>query len=94
MRQALTVVALCILSFMAGAIVMRLYDLGLQRGRSIASSAPTAPATSGAVVDFTRQPLWAYGFVELPKPGEKASPQAAPSRNLRPNFSRMESSLM
>lgn len=85
MRQALTVVALCILSFMAGAIVMRLYDLGLQRGGSIASSASTAPAASGAVVDFTRQPLWAYGFVEPPKPGEKASPQAAPSRNLRPN---------
>jgi cytochrome c553 len=89
MRQALTVVALCILSFAAGAIVMRIYDLGLQRGGSVAqstainvaSNAISAPAT----VDFTRQPLWAYGFLDSPKPGDKASPQAAPSRNLRPN---------
>jgi len=36
-------------------------------------------------VDFTRQPLWAYGFLDSPKPGDKATPQAPPSRNLRPN---------
>jgi cytochrome c553 len=90
MRQALTVVALCILSFVAGAIAMRIYDLGLRGG----GSAPSAPAIAGnavnapaapAVVDFTRQPLWAYGFLDSPKPGDKATPQAPPSRNLRPN---------
>ena len=89
MRQALTVVALCVLSFAAGAIAMRIYDLGRQGGGSVAPSAATNLATNAvsapATVDFTRQPLWAYGFIESPKPGEKASPQAAPSRNLRPN---------
>ena len=84
MRQALTVVALCVLSFAAGAIAMRIYDLGMRGGGSVAQSAPTISASSG-VVDFTRQPLWAYGFPEPPKPGDKASPQAPPSRNLRPN---------
>jgi hypothetical protein len=43
MRQALTVVALCILSFVAGAIAMRIYDLGLRGG----GSAPSAPAIAG-----------------------------------------------
>jgi cytochrome c553 len=36
-------------------------------------------------VDFSGQPLWAYGFVDGPKPGDKATPQAPPTRNLRPN---------
>src|SRR5262245_61309516 len=88
MRQALTVVGLCVLSFAAGAIAMRIYDLGVQGGGAVTSPAPTtavnAPAAP-AVADFTRQPLWAYGFLDSPKPGDKASPQAAPSRNLRPN---------
>src|SRR6185295_12301165 len=88
MRQGLTVVGLCVLSFAAGAIAMRIYDLGRQSAGSAAQpvstgavNAPPAPA----VVDFTRQPLWAYGFPDAPKPGDKASPQAPPSRNLRPN---------
>jgi cytochrome c553 len=88
MRQALTVVVLCILSFAAGAIAMRIYDLGMRGGGSVARPAATAAVNAPAapaVVDFTGQPLWAYGFLEAPKPGEKASPQAAPTRNLRPN---------
>jgi cytochrome c553 len=88
MRQALTVVALCVLSFAAGAIAMRIYDLGMRGAGSVAPPASTAAVNAPpapAVVDFTRQPLWAYGFPDAPKPGDKASPQAAPSRNLRPN---------
>jgi cytochrome c553 len=89
MRQALTVVGLCVLSFVAGAIAMRIYDIGMQGGGpSIAPSAPASAVNAPpppAIVDFTHQPLWAYGFLESPKPGEKAAPQAAPSRNLRPN---------
>ena len=42
---------------------------------------PQAPV----VVDFTNQPLWAYGFERRPEPGEKAQPQAPPNRRLRPN---------
>lgn len=30
-------------------------------------------------------PLWAYAFAAPPKPGDKAAPQAPPTRNLRPN---------
>ena len=30
-------------------------------------------------------PLWAYAMDTQPKPGDKANPQAAPTRNLRPN---------
>ena len=30
-------------------------------------------------------PLWPYGFATPPKPGDKAAPQAPPTRNLRPN---------
>ena len=67
---------------------MRIYDLGMQGGGSVARPASTVAVNAPpapAVVDFTRQPLWAYGFLDSPKPGDKASPQAAPSRNLRPN---------
>jgi cytochrome c553 len=31
------------------------------------------------------EPLWAWAFSTQPKPGDKANPQAAPTRNLRPN---------
>jgi cytochrome c553 len=47
-----------------------------------------APAENEPIVtaiDFDREPLWAYGFDRPPAPGEKAQPQAPPTRNLRPN---------
>ena len=31
------------------------------------------------------EPLWAYAYSTPPKPGDKAVPQAAPTRDLRPN---------
>src|SRR4051794_23003090 len=31
------------------------------------------------------EPLWAYGFLTPPAPGDAAAPQAPPTRNLRPN---------
>ena len=31
------------------------------------------------------EPLWAYAWSTQPKPGDKAVPQASPTRNLRPN---------
>src|SRR5262249_47691606 len=58
-------------------------------GPTRTASAPAAgPAPGGGapvVIDFTNQPLWAYGFDTRPAPGEKAAPQAPPTRNLRPN---------
>jgi cytochrome c553 len=38
-----------------------------------------------APIDFSQEPLWAYGFEKPPAAGEKAQPQNPPSRNLRPN---------
>ena len=75
---------MCVVSFVAGILVTRVYD-----GRTAAGGGPTAaPESTEATatetpVNFAGQPLWAYGFEEPPKPGEKASPQAPPSRNLR-----------
>ena len=87
MGRSFGVAALCVASFVAGILVQRAYD-----GRTAAGGGPTAApesteasVTSEAPVNFAGQPLWAYGFEEPPKPGEKASPQAPPSRNLRPN---------
>jgi cytochrome c553 len=85
MRRTVGVVALCVVSFVAGGIVTRLYDQRATGGSGAVQVAGNAAARANAAIDFTRQPLWAYGFLDPPKPGEKASPQAAPSRNLRPN---------
>ena len=54
---------------------------GAAQSVSVDLMAPQAPV----VVDFTNQPLWAYGFERRPEPGEKAQPQAPPDRRLRPN---------
>ena len=87
MRRSLGVVALCVISFVAGAVLQRLYDRrGVVSETPRPAEAARAPAPEPATaVDFANQPLWAYGFLEAPKPGEKAAPQAVPTRNLRPN---------
>jgi len=66
-------------------MAQRLYDRGT--APAVASTSPVAaPADlASTVVDFTQQPLWAYGFPTPPAPGEKAEPQRPPSRALRPN---------
>lgn len=46
---------------------------------------PPAPAGKIATIPFEREPLWAYGFEAPPQAGDKAIPQAPPTRNLRPN---------
>ena len=91
MQRSLGVAALCAASFVAGTMAQRLYDRST--GAAAASASPvaasaavTAPTTTApTVVDFTQQPLWAYGFPTPPAPGEKAEPQRPPSRALRPN---------
>lgn len=89
--RSFSVVVLCLISFVAGAVMQRLYD---RRGVVNVSTPPVGssaaapeivPPGESAVVDFSRQPLWAYGFLDPPKPGDKATPQAPPTRNLRPN---------
>jgi cytochrome c553 len=75
-----------IVGFVLGAAVTRYYDVRR-------AAAPNAEATAGATrtpasvvvparalnIRFDREPLWAYGFVEGPKPGDKAQPQAPPT---------------
>ena len=86
MRRSLGVVALCAVSFAAGALVQRTYDrrAAAPVDANAAGSAAVVDSTEVAV-DFTKQPLWAYGFLEPPAAGEKAAPQQPPTRNLRPN---------
>jgi cytochrome c553 len=38
-----------------------------------------------ARVDFSREPLWAYGFTDQPKAGDTAQPQAPPTSKPRAN---------
>ena len=85
MRRSLGVAALCAASFAAGTMAQRLYDRGTGPAGASASSVGPRGDLARTVVDFTQQPLWAYGFPTPPAPGEKAEPQRPPSRALRPN---------
>jgi cytochrome c553 len=58
------------------------------------AQAPVAPAAKPpqppeaprvANVRFEQEPLWAYGFTDQAKPGDKAQPQAPPTNKPRPN---------
>ena len=86
MKRYFGVVVLGIACFALGAAFQRLYDL---RRPVPPSAGPTAPTPSAvptvAPIQFDHEPLWAYGFDTLAKAGDKAAPQAAPTRNLRPN---------
>jgi cytochrome c553 len=44
-----------------------------------------ASAASSLQGQVEPEPLWAYAWSTQPKPGDKAIPQAPPTRNLRPN---------
>jgi cytochrome c553 len=72
-----------ILCFALGAAVTRYYDMR----RLETPPTPSADVAAGgdAAINFAQEPLWAYGFDKPPAPGEKAQPQAPPTRNLRPN---------
>jgi len=81
-------VILGIACFALGAAVTRYYDTHrLITPQSVAENG--TPSGEGVAdvtaIDFANQPLWAYGFDRPPAPGEKASPQNPPTRNLRPN---------
>jgi cytochrome c553 len=73
--------------FAMGAVVTRYYDTYRLRGLPVESATAPADAKNAvdAAINFAQQPLWAYGFDRPPLPGEKAAPQAPPTRNLRPN---------
>ena len=78
MRRPLGTLLLAIGCFGLGALVQRYYD-----ARRFA--AVLAPQQTASEVDFASEPLWAYGFTAIRKPGETAAPQAPPTRDLRAN---------
>jgi cytochrome c553 len=47
------------------------------------SEVPEAPRVAN--VKFDQEPLWAYGFTDVAKSGDKAQPQAPPTNKPRPN---------
>ncbi len=66
----------------------RFYDSRMTPAAPPASRVPTPEATDAKiapVIQFEREPLWAYGFETPAKMDDKATPQAPPTRNLRPN---------
>jgi len=83
-------IILGIVGFVLGATAMRLYD---NRRAAPPAVAATQPAPPPAIVELPRtanvnlaqEPLWAYGFTEPAKPGDKAQPQAPPTSKPRPN---------
>src|SRR5258705_455510 len=77
-----------IICFAVGVAVTRYYDSHRLLPPAVETAkAPAENKAEGefASINFAREPLWAYGFERPPMPGEKAQPQAPPSRNLRPN---------
>src|SRR5262245_17242709 len=81
-----------VVGFALGATAMRYYDNSRAPQQAAARPAP-APAPPPVVVEvprtanvnLTQEPLWAYGFTEFAKPGDKAQPQAPPPSKPRPN---------
>ena len=51
----------------------------------IVGAACVAVAASSIQAQVQPLPLWAYAYSTQPNPGDKATPQAPPNRNLRPN---------
>ncbi|MSO82807.1 MAG: c-type cytochrome [Acidobacteria bacterium] len=51
----------------------------------VVGAACIAVGASSLQAQVEPEPLWAYAWSTQPKPDDKAAPQAAPNRNLRPN---------
>jgi cytochrome c553 len=92
MKRVVVLLALLV-GFVLGHAVTRYYYLHLPAPQAAQASKPAGPAkpaeapepATRANVNFEREPLWAYGFVDPPKPGDKAQPQAPPTNKPRPN---------
>jgi cytochrome c553 len=83
-KRFLSTAVVAIVFFVLGAVFQRNYDarraIAPQPMTPAAVTQPPAPA-----IPFDRAPLWAYGFETPAKADDKAPPQGAPNRNLRPN---------
>ena len=85
MKRYLGTFILAITCFALGAAVQRFYDLRRSALPPAVQTAETTVAPTVRPIQFDQEPLWAYGFDTLAKAGDKAAPQAPPTRNLRPN---------
>jgi cytochrome c553 len=94
-KQRIGLVVLAVACFALGIVSQRVYDAYKPAAKATVPVAATPPqpdthvadrtGVDAAAIRFDREPLWAYGFDAPPKPGDKAQPQAPPTRNLRPN---------
>jgi len=88
--KAVGTVLVLVVGIALGAAAMRYYDTH-QPAPTVAKAPPAAQAPEPALparisnVAFDKEPLWAYGFTDLAKPGDKAQPQAPPTHEPRKN---------
>lgn len=93
MKRYIRAIVLGTACFALGAAIQRYYDIHrLTTPQPVQTAKSPEEGEAGAddgvdvgAIRFDREPLWAYGFDRPPAPGEKASPQNPPSRNLRPD---------
>ena len=88
MPGSLRTVVVALVSFALGAVAHGAWQQYVApQGQARIPAAQPAAAPS---IDFTAEPLWAYGFSTVRQPGEVAAPQNPPSRRLRPNEDEQE----
>jgi len=74
-----------IVCFMLGVAFQRYSDTRAPAPPVAESTPAPEPRTPPHLIQYDREPLWAYGFETVAKADDTAPPQGAPSRNLRPN---------
>jgi cytochrome c553 len=84
-KPPVRIILVALASFALGALVQRIYDAGRRPSSPPGQESAAMVESPRAPIDLTGEPLWAYGFDQAAKPGEKAKPQAPPTRNLRRN---------
>jgi cytochrome c553 len=100
-KQTVRALVFGIACFALGAVFQRYYDSRRAAVPQTVQSVKPEPEADNlpvedrsgideAAIRFDHQPLWAYGVEKPPAPGEKASPQNPPTRNLRPDLDPVE----
>jgi cytochrome c553 len=74
-----------IVFFVLGAVFQRYYDARRAPAAPPAEMTTKIAEPARPAIAYDREPLWAYGFETPAKADDTAPPQAAPTRNLRPN---------
>ena len=85
MKRFLSTALVGVIGFTLGIAFQKYYSRGPAQPAPVTSTSAPKPEPPKPAIQFDREPLWAYGFDTVAKDGDKAPPQAAPNRNLRPN---------